>query len=136
MNIRDLPVKIIISPTPYTFPPFTFVPSIDCVKKSSDGSDVKMVSPRSQSDLLQSSLCNLWSWSVNWDLPINPTKCNYIAIGRATPLQLSLVTGSPGISIQAANVVRLHRQLLRWFGPILSTLCRSAHQNLLPTPII
>ncbi len=47
-----------------------------------------------------------WNWSVNWDFPINPTKCKYIAIGRAPQLQLSLATGSPGISIQVANVVK------------------------------
>ncbi len=48
--------------------------------------DVKMVSPRSQSNFLQSSNYNVWNWSINWDLPINTTKCNYIAIGRAPPL--------------------------------------------------
>ncbi len=68
--------------------------------------DVKMVSPRSQSDLLQSSLSNVWNWSIIWDLPINPTKCNYIAIGRAPPLQLSLAIGSLGNSIQVADVVK------------------------------
>ncbi len=36
--------------------------------------DVKMVSPRSQSGLLQSSLYNIWMWSVNWDLPMNANK--------------------------------------------------------------
>ncbi len=51
--------------------------------------DVKMVSPHSKSDLLQGSHFNVWNWSVNWDLPINPTKCNYIAVERAPPLQLS-----------------------------------------------
>ncbi len=138
---------------------------------------VKMVSPRSQSDLLQGSLYNVWNWSVNWDLPINHTKCNYIAIGRTPPLQFSLVTGSPGNSIQVANVVKdlgilidisvspsIHckkdaskaRRMLfmirrsfaelsvsafapcitRWFGPIVSTLCRPARRILLPTPIV
>ncbi len=67
---------------------------------------VRMVSPRSQSDILQGSLYNVWNWSVNWDLPINPTKCNYIVNGRAPPLQLSLGTGSPGNFIQIANVVK------------------------------
>ncbi len=54
--------------------------------------DGKMVSPRSQSDLLQSSLYNVWKWSVNKDLPINLTTCNYITIGLDPPLQLSLAT--------------------------------------------
>ncbi len=68
--------------------------------------DVKMVSPRSQSDLLQGSFYNVWKWSVNWDLPINPTKSNYIAIGRAPALQIFLATGSPSNSIQVTNVVK------------------------------
>ncbi len=68
--------------------------------------DVKTVSPRSQSDLLHGFLYNVWNWSVNWDLPINPTKCNYIAVGRAPPFQLSLATGSPGNSMQAVNNVK------------------------------
>ncbi len=68
--------------------------------------DVKMVSPHSQSELLQGSLFNVWNWSFNWDLLINPTKFNYIAIGQALPLQLSLATGSPGLSIQVASVVK------------------------------
>ncbi len=45
--------------------------------------DVKMVSPSSQSDLLQSSLYNVWIWSVTFDIPFYPTKCKYIAVGRA-----------------------------------------------------
>ncbi len=68
--------------------------------------DVKVVSPRSQSGRLQGSPHNVWNRSVNWDLPINPTKCNCFAVGRAPPLQLSLATGSPGNSIQVANVVK------------------------------
>ncbi len=52
------------------------------------------------------ALYNDWNWSVNWDLPINPTKCNFISIGRVPPLQLSLATGSLGNSIQVANVVK------------------------------
>ncbi len=65
-----------------------------------------MVSPRLRSDLLQGSLYNVWNWLVNWDLPIKPTKYNYIAIGRAPPLQLSLATGRPGNSIQVTTVVK------------------------------
>ncbi len=83
--------------------------------------DVKMVSPRPQSDLFQAPLCNVWNLSVNWDLPINPTKCNYIAIGRAPPLQLSLATGSPGNSIQVANAVKDPGFLM---DKIFSIFCR------------
>ncbi len=63
------------------------LPSIINVTTLLFADDVKMVSPRSQSDLLQDSLYNVWNRSVNWDLPINPTKCNYITIGRTPPLQ-------------------------------------------------
>ncbi len=47
--------------------------------------DVKLVSPHSQSDSLQSSLNNAWKWSLHWGLPIGPTKCNYIAFVQAPP---------------------------------------------------
>ncbi len=52
--------------------------------------DVKMVSPRSQSSLLQNYLFDVWNLSVNWEFPINPAECNYIAIGRgsASPIIL------------------------------------------------
>ncbi len=66
--------------------------------------DVKMLSPRSQSGLLLCSLNSAWNLSIHWDLPINPTKCNYIAIGRANPLQLFFASGSPGDSTRVANV--------------------------------
>ncbi len=70
--------------------------------------DVKVVSPSSQSDLLQSSLYNVWKCSLNWGLPININKCNYyIAIGRAPPLQLSFATGSPGAPIQAVTLLKI-----------------------------
>ncbi len=65
--------------------------------------DIKMVSPRSQSGLLQSSLRNIWHRSVNWDLPINSIKCKSNFTGRAPPLQLSFATRSSGDSIQVAN---------------------------------
>ncbi len=30
---------------------------------------------------LHSSLTAAWDWPKKWDLPINPTKCNYLTIG-------------------------------------------------------
>ncbi len=56
--------------------------------------DVKMVTRRSQSMDLHSSLTATWDWSKKWDLPINPTKCNYLTIvplsffpdGSGTPI--------------------------------------------------
>ncbi len=82
------------------------VPSVINMTTLLFADDVKMVSSRSQSDLLQSSLYNVWNWSVTLDVPFNPNKCNYIAIERAPPLQLSLATGSLSDSIQVANVVK------------------------------
>ncbi len=55
---------------------------------------------------MQGSLRNICNRSVNLDILINPTKCNYIAVGRAPPLQLSLATGSPGNFIHVAHVVK------------------------------
>ncbi len=37
-------------------------------------------------------------------IPINPTKCNYFAIGRDHPLQFSFAAESPGDSKQVINV--------------------------------
>ncbi len=50
---------------------------------------VNMVTRRSQSMNLHSSLTAAWDWSKKWDLPINPTKCNYLTIRREVPLRLS-----------------------------------------------
>ncbi len=65
---------------------------------------VKKLFPRSQSGSLQNSLYNAWKWPVILDIPINPTKCKYIAIRREFPFQLSCDTATPGDSIQIANV--------------------------------
>ncbi len=43
--------------------------------------DVKVVTRRTQSMNLHSSLTAAWDWSKKWDLPINPTKCNFLKIG-------------------------------------------------------
>ncbi len=50
----------------------------------------QMVLPRSQSHLLQGSHYDFWNSSVNWDFPVNTTKCNLIAIGWAPPIQFLL----------------------------------------------
>ncbi len=64
--------------------------------------DVKMATWRSQSMNLHISLTAAWKWSKKWDLPINPTKCNYLTIGREVPLRLSFFTvgsGTPSPSL-------------------------------------
>ncbi len=89
--------------------------------------DVKMVSPRSQSDRLQRFFHNVWNWLVNWDLPINPTKCNCIAVAQAPPLQLSLASGGPGI--QVANAVKVLSILID-HSSSPSTHCKDAREKL------
>ncbi len=47
--------------------------------------DVKMVTRLSQSKNLRSSLTTAWDWSKKWDLPINPTKWNYLWVWHPDP---------------------------------------------------
>ncbi len=61
--------------------------------------EIKMVTRRSQSMNLHSSLTAAWDWSKKWDLPINPTKCNYLKIGREFPLRLSFFPDGFGTPI-------------------------------------
>ncbi len=65
--------------------------------------DVKMVTRRSQNMNLHSSLTAAWDWSKKWDLPINPTKCNYLTIGREVPLRLSFSPNGSGTSIPVST---------------------------------
>ncbi len=39
---------------------------------------VKMVTPRTQNMNLHNCRIAAWDWSQEWDLPINPAKCNYL----------------------------------------------------------
>ncbi len=64
--------------------------------------DVKMVTRRSQS----MNLTAAWDWSKKWDLPINPTKCNYLTIGREVPLRLSFFPGGSGTTIPVSKLVK------------------------------
>ncbi len=48
--------------------------------------DDKMVTLQKQNMNLHSALIATWDWSKKRDLPINPTKCIYLTIGRAAPL--------------------------------------------------
>ncbi len=51
--------------------------------------DVEMLIQWTQNMNLHSSHIAARDWSQKWDLPINPTKCNYLTIGREAPLRLS-----------------------------------------------
>ncbi len=61
--------------------------------------DVKMVTRRSQRMNFHSSLTTVWDWSKKWDLPINPTKGNYLTIGREVPLGLPFFPNGSGTPI-------------------------------------
>ncbi len=41
-----------------------------------------------------------------WDLPINPTKCNYLTIGREVPLRLSFFPDGSGTTIPVSTLVK------------------------------
>ncbi len=124
--------------------------------------DVTMVSPRSQSDLFKDSLLNVWNRSVSWDLPINTTKCKYIAIERAPPLQFPAIWAFSSqffitlhplqtCYLQSKTDVVYDKAVVHWniraftcvypspvithlIEPTLSTLCRPVGRTLLPTP--
>ncbi len=83
-----------------------YLPSVINVITLLIADDDRMASPRSQCDRLQGSLHNVWNWSVNWELPINPTKCNKIAIERALPLQISFASGVQSISHRSQTLLK------------------------------
>ncbi len=75
-----------------------------CCLSTTFANDVKMVSSRSRSVVVQSLIYNVWNWLVNRDLSIHPNKCSYIAIGWAPPLQIPFAIGSSDDPIEVANV--------------------------------
>ncbi len=68
--------------------------------------DAKMVTRRSQSMTLHSCLTAACDWSKKWDLPINPTKCSYLAIGREIPLRMSFFPDGSGTPIPVSTLVK------------------------------
>ncbi len=87
--------------------------------------DVKMVTRRSQSMNLHSSLSAAWDWSKKWGQPINPTKCNYLTIGREIPLRLSLSPDGSSTPIPVSTLVKnLGVQTDNMFSP--SAQCTEA----------
>ncbi len=75
--------------------------------------DLKMVSARSQSGLLQSFFYKIWKLSVNW----------------APPLLLSFATGSPGDSIQVTNVAKVLDVIVGSFFLTIHPLQRDCQQS-------
>ncbi len=47
-----------------------------------------------------SSLSSVWTWSIKWDLPINPNMCSYLTVGCLFPIKppLSAVNTRPTVS--------------------------------------
>ncbi len=54
--------------------------------------DVKLISPRSESVVLQSDIQVIHSWTQEWDLPLNANKCSIISVGQS-----STDSGGPAI---------------------------------------
>ena len=50
--------------------------------------DVKLIYPRSEWAELELSIKRAWRWSVDWDLPINASKCSHLCIGASPPSSL------------------------------------------------
>ncbi len=87
--------------------------------------NVKMVTRRSQSMNLYSSLTATWDWSKKWELPINPSKCNYLTIGREVPLRLSFFRNGSRTPIPVSTLVKdLGVQTDNMFSP--SAQCTEA----------
>ncbi len=68
--------------------------------------DAKMVTQGTQKINLYSSLTAAWDWSKKWDLPINPTICNYLTTGREVSLRLSFFPDGSGINIPVSKLVK------------------------------
>ncbi len=68
--------------------------------------DAKMVTRRSQSMNLRSSLTAAWDWPKKGDLPINPSKCSYLKTGQEVPLRLSFFPDGPGTPIPVPTLVK------------------------------
>ncbi len=83
--------------------------------------DVKMVTRRSQSMNLRSSLTAARDWSKKCDLPINPTKCYYPTIGRKVPLRLSLFPNGFDTPIPVSKLVK-DLKVQTYILPLLSAL--------------
>ncbi len=64
---------------------------------------VKMVIRRSQSINLHSSLTAAWDWSKKWDLPINPTKFDFLIIGREVIILSFFPYGSAHLQISQGS---------------------------------
>ncbi len=47
-----------------------------------------------------------WDWLKKWDLPINPTKRNYLTIGREVPLRLSFFPIGSGTAIPESKLIK------------------------------
>ncbi len=87
--------------------------------------DVKTVTRRSQSMNLHSSLTAALDWSKQWDLPVHPTECNVLTIGREVPLKLSFFPDGSGTPIPVSTLVKdLGVQTDNMFSP--SAQCTEA----------
>ncbi len=53
------------------------------------------------------NLTAAWDWSKKWDFPVNPTKCNYLTIGRkARPPEIVFFSRWVGHPISVSKVAK------------------------------
>ncbi len=78
--------------------------------------DVKLISPRSESVVLQSDIHAIHSWTKEWDLPLNENKCSIISVGQSPAYPYTLYPGGPAI-INAETTKDLGVQVDRSFKP-------------------
>ncbi len=67
---------------------------------------LSLVTRRTQNMNLYSYLAAAWDWSKKWDLPINPTKCNYLTIWLEVLLRLSFFPDGSGTPITVSKLVK------------------------------
>ncbi len=59
--------------------------------------DVKFISQRSHSQMLQNGLTKAYEWSKDWNLPLNGTKCAFLTPGSSPPTPYSLIMEGPNL---------------------------------------
>ncbi len=78
--------------------------------------DVKLISPRSESVVLQSDIHAIHSWNQEWDPPLNENKCSIISVGQSPTYPYTLYPGGPAI-INADTTKDLGVHVDRSFKP-------------------
>ncbi len=88
--------------------------------------DVKLISPSSESAVLQRDIHAIHPWTQEWDLPLNENKCSTISVGQSPTNPFTLYLGGPAIK-DAETTMDLEVHVDRNFKP--SRLCVLAAQR-------